>query len=205
MGVERGGAYQIEEKGLEDGQLGRPHEPSVDERLLGGIVVSPQQDSPVLAKVAVDLLLGQRSNSGKVDSKQQRLERLGDLGQVADGGDEVDLQGRGVGDLEQGVDVLDVQVPEQEALDGGRVGAGEADGGAADDKGEAVAVVEHGVVGVVDGGALVLFVRGLVVVVGGAAVLGVLAGGMEHEGGGHDEGVYEGEVRVRGIWDERSK
>lgn len=74
-------------------------------------MVPAQQNGSILTKHGLDLVLGQRGNGGEVDGEHQSLEGPRNLGRVGAGADNVGLQGRGVGDFEERVDIADVDLP----------------------------------------------------------------------------------------------
>lgn len=160
--------HQVKEQGLEHGQVGRAHEASIDKCLLGGMVVLSQQDCLVFAKGTLNLVVIHGCDGGKVDGEHQGLQGPRYLVDGRAGTDDLGLECRCVVDLEQRVDIADVDLPELKHLDGWWVVASHALRCAAHDEGEAIVVVEHGIVGMVKRWALVVLVRGVIV---GVAIL----------------------------------
>lgn len=62
------------------------------------------------------LLVGEAQNRDTINAENKGLQGRTDAFQIADGNDDAWLQGRCVGDLEQRVDVLEVNLPEPEDL-----------------------------------------------------------------------------------------
>ena len=131
-------------------------------------------------KDGATLLVRQAQHRGAVDAKEKCLERRLEGREVGKGVDDAGLQGRGVGDLQEGVDVVEVELPEAEDLGLLGVQGGEVDlaAGRAEEE-VVVGVVEELVaVGAVPG---VLDDRvgevGTVVVVVVSIAVGVLGGG----------------------------
>lgn len=80
-------------------------------------MITCHEVAPGRSKERPTLLVGEAQNGDTIYAEDKCFEGRTDAFQIADGIDDAYLQGRGVGNLEQWVDVLEVNLPESEDVD----------------------------------------------------------------------------------------
>ncbi len=170
--------------------IARPQRVAVNQRLAAGKLVARQNLMSGGAKEGAALLVGQAQHRDAVDAEEEGLKGRLEGREVGKGVDDAGLQGWGVGDLEEGVDIVEVGLPQAKHLGLLRVQGAQVDLAAGRAK-------EEVVVGVVEGLVAVCTVPGVLddrvakvgaVTVVLAVAIGVLAGGQSTLG------------RVGGMW-----
>jgi hypothetical protein len=93
-------AYQVHNISLQNNKVGASHESSIDQGLLGAMVILAQKSVPILFESILHFFIGHGRDGNEVNAKHQGLEWLWDLGRVRCCFDQLALNGRRMGDLE---------------------------------------------------------------------------------------------------------